>query len=214
MGKEKDKKQGVLTIFGILIILMVGGVVFYAARSYTSKNNNDPKKITNTITLNYVSNKNELIVYNTATYDVQNGILLDENILLDGDNNVFDFSVTSKISKGTSCNYEIAVSKDEKSTIPDDKIKIYLQKSDNSNYSKPTDLVEPINFTLSNNITLTDNKGMLLDKGVFKKSKAVYYRLKVRVDSSYVSTNNKDFYKVSVNNCLACIINHFVPPKI
>ena len=173
MGKEKDKKQGVLTIFGILIILMVGGVVFYAARSYTSKNNNDPKKITNTITLNYVSNKNELIV--------------------------FDFSVTSKISKGTSCNYEIVVSKDEKSTIPDDKIKIYLQKSDNSNYSKPTDLVEPINFTLSNNITLTDNKGMLLDKGVFKKSKTVYYRLKIWVDSSYVSTNNKDFYKVSVN---------------
>ena len=193
MGKEKDKKQGVLTIFGILIILMVGGVVFYAARSYTSKNNNDPKKITNTITLNYVSNKNELIVYNTATYDDQNGILLD------GENNVFDFSVTSKISKGTSCNYEIVVSKDEKSIIPDDKIKIYLQKSDNSNYSKPTDLVEPINFTLSNNITLTDNKGMLLDKGVFKKSKAVYYRLKVWVDSSYVSTNNKDFYKVSVN---------------
>ena len=85
---------------------MVGIVVFSAARSYTSKNGDKTNQITNTITLNYVSNKNELLVYNTATYDDQNGILLDS------ENNVFDFSVTSNISSGTSCNYEIVVSKD------------------------------------------------------------------------------------------------------
>lgn len=193
MGKEKDKKQGVLTIFGILIILMVGIVVFFAARSYTSKNGDKTNQITNTITLNYVSNKNELLVYNTATYDDQNGILLDS------ENNVFDFSVTSNISSGTSCNYEIVVSKDEKSTIPDEYIKIYLQKSDNSNYLKSTDLLTPTNYVLSNDIILTNNKGMLVDKGVFKKSKTVYYRLKVWVDSSYISQVNTEFYKVSVN---------------
>lgn len=191
--KVKDSKQGLLTAFGIIIILMVGVIVFFASKSYLSNTKKEEKKITNTITLNYVTKNNEITVDSSA-------ILTDEQaIILKSGKNVFDFSVNGKISKNTSCNFEIVISKDETSTIPDDKIKIYLQKSTDGTYSKVEDLIKPTYFELSENLKLSKDSGMLLDKGTFTKDDNIYYRLIVWVDSTYVPINSQDFYKLSVN---------------
>lgn len=191
--KVKDSKQSLLTIFGIIIILMVGVIVFLASKSYLSNSKKEEKKITNTITLNYVTKNNEIIVDSSAI------IPDDQAIVLKSGKNVFDFSVNGKILKNTKTNFEIVISKDQSSTIPDDKIKIYLQKSSDGTYSKVEDLIKPTNFTLSDDLKLTKNSGMLLDKGIFTKDDNIYYRLIVWVDSTYIPSNIQDFYKISVN---------------
>jgi len=191
--KVKDSKQSLLTIFGIIIILMVGVIVFLASKSYLSNSKKEEKKITNTITLNYVTKNNEIIVDSSAI------IPDDQAIVLKSGKNVFDFSVNGKILKNTKTNFEIVISKDQSSTIPDDKIKIYLQKSSDGTYSKVEDLIKPTNFTLSDDLKLTKNSGMLLDKGKFTKDDNIYYRLIVWVDSTYIPSNVQDFYKISVN---------------
>ena len=191
--KVKDSKQSLLTIFGIIIILMVGVIVFFASKSYLSSSKKEEKKITNTITLNYVTKNNEIIVDSSAI------IPDDQAIVLKSGKNVFDFSVNGKILKNTSCSFEIVISKDQSSTIPDDKIKIYLQKSSDGTYSKVEDLIKPTNFKLSDDLKLTKDSGMLLDKGKFNKDDSNYYRLIVWVDSTYIPSNVQDFYKLSVN---------------
>lgn len=191
--KVKDSKQSLLTIFGIIIILMVGVIVFLASKSYLSNSKKEEKKITNTITLNYVTKNNEIIVDSSAI------IPDDQAIVLKSGKNVFDFSVNGKILKNTKTNFEVVISKDQSSTIPDDKIKIYLQKSSDGTYSKVEDLIKPTNFTLSDDLKLTKNSGMLLDKGIFTKDDNIYYRLIVWVDSTYIPSNIQDFYKISVN---------------
>lgn len=192
-NKGKDKKQIVFTFFGILIFISVGLIVYFSSISYISKNKEKDKKITNTITLNYVSNSSDVIVTSKTMFSSEDGIKLKDS------EHVFDFSVTSVVKKKTSCNYEIVISKDASSTIPDDKIRVYLQKSDDGLYSKITDLIEPSSYKVSDGIKLSKETGMLLDKGKFKKSDTVYYRLKVWVDSSYVPLSENDFYKLKVN---------------
>ena len=191
-NKVKDKKQLVLTFFGIIIFIVVGLVVYFSSKSYISEQSKKDRKITNTLTLNYVSKSNNVIVYSKKVFNDQDGMKLSD------EEHVFDFSVSSSVKKKTVCNYEIIISKDLSSTIPDDKIRIYLQKSNDGVYSKTIDLLEPTFYKLSDNIKLTNVRGMLLDKGKFKKSETRYYRLKVWVDSTY-PLSESDFYKLKVN---------------
>lgn len=191
-NKVKDKKQLVLTFFGIIIFIVVGLVVYFSSKSYISEQSKKDRKITNTLTLNYVSKSNNVIVYSKKVFNDQDGMKLSD------EEHVFDFSVSSSVKKKTVCNYEIIISKDLSSTIPDDKIRIYLQKSNDGVYSKTIDLLEPTFYKLSDNIKLTNVRGMLLDKGKFKKSETRYYRLKVWVDSTY-PLSETDFYKLKVN---------------
>ncbi|MBP3841232.1 MAG: hypothetical protein IK997_03790 [Bacilli bacterium] len=191
-NKVKDKKQLVLTFFGIIIFIVVGLVVYFSSKSYISEQSKKDRKITNTLTLNYVSKSNNVIVYSKKVFNDQDGMKLSD------EEHVFDFSVSSSVKKKTVCNYEIIISKDLSSTIPDDKIRIYLQKSNDGVYSKTIDLLEPTFYKLSDNIKLTNVRGMLLDKGKFKKSETIYYRLKVWVDSTY-PLSETDFYKLKVN---------------
>lgn len=191
-NKVKDKKQLVLTFFGIIIFIVVGLVVYFSSKSYISDQSKKDRKITNTLTLNYVSKSNNVIVYSKKVFNDQDGMKLSD------EEHVFDFSVSSSVKKKTVCNYEIIISKDLSSTIPDDKIRIYLQKSNDGVYSKTIDLLEPTFYKLSDNIKLTNVRGMLLDKGKFKKSETIYYRLKVWVDSTY-PLSETDFYKLKVN---------------
>lgn len=191
-NKVKDKKQLVLTFFGIIIFIVVGLVVYFSSKSYISEQSKKDRKITNTLTLNYVSKSNNVIVYSKKVFNDQDGMKLSD------EEHVFDFSVSSSVKKKTVCNYEIIISNDLSSTIPDDKIRIYLQKSNDGVYSKTIDLLEPTFYKLSDNIKLTNVRGMLLDKGKFKKSETRYYRLKVWVDSTY-PLSETDFYKLKVN---------------
>lgn len=191
-NKVKDKKQLVLTFFGIIIFIVVGLVVYFSSKSYISEQSKKDRKIINTLTLNYVSKSNNVIVYSKKVFNDQDGMKLSD------EEHVFDFSVSSSVKKKTVCNYEIIISKDLSSTIPDDKIRIYLQKSNDGVYSKTIDLLEPTFYKLSDNIKLTNVRGMLLDKGKFKKSETRYYRLKVWVDSTY-PLSETDFYKLKVN---------------
>lgn len=191
-NKVKDKKQLVLTFFGIIIFIVVGLVVYFSSKSYISEQSKKDRKITNTLTLNYVSKSNNVIVYSKKVFNDQDGMKLSD------EEHVFDFSVSSSVKKKTVCNYEIIISNDLSSTIPDDKIRIYLQKSNDGVYSKTIDLLEPTFYKLSDNIKLTNVRGMILDKGKFKKSETRYYRLKVWVDSTY-PLSETDFYKLKVN---------------
>lgn len=192
-NKEKDKKQVIFTFFGIIIFIVVGVLVYFSSKSYIDKNKKNNEKITNTITLNYVSKSNDITVSSKQLFSD-----VDAKLMTSGDN-VFDFSVSSVIKGGKSCNYEIVVSKDLNSTIPDDKVRIYLQRATDGTYSNADELLDSAGYIVSNDLKLTKDSAMLLDKGEFGKSKTVYYRLRVWIDSTYVPISENDFYKLKVN---------------
>ena len=100
-NKVKDKKQLVLTFFGIIIFIVVGLVVYFSSKSYISEQSKKDRKITNTLTLNYVSKSNNVIVYSKKVFNDQDGMKLSD------EEHVFDFSVSSSVKKKTVCNYEI-----------------------------------------------------------------------------------------------------------
>lgn len=197
MNKEKSdvKKQGMLIFIGLLIFVIVSIVVFFATKSYLKDNSKSTDSTTNIITLNYASESNDITVYETSVFEDKVGKKLSS------EENVFDFSVSTKIVKGTSCNYEIVAVKDPSSTIPDNKVKIYLEKSDDNSYSNMKALFEPTNFLLSNDIKLTEEKGMLFDRVNSDKSNTIYYRLRVWVDSSYTSSSSEktNYFKLVIN---------------
>lgn len=197
MNKENrgQKKQKYFIFLGIFIFLAVLFIVFISYKSFMKSNKEKNSKITNVITLNYTSSTNEVVI--TSDYKLQDEVATK----LKSGNNVFDFSISSDIKKNTYCNYELVAVKDVSSTIPDDKIKIFLQKADNSSYSDLVDVIKPSYFTISDNIKLTDERGMLLEKGKVNKSNTYYYRLIIWVDPTFFQNVDitNEIFKIKIN---------------
>ncbi|MBR4617861.1 MAG: hypothetical protein IKO49_00925 [Bacilli bacterium] len=196
MTSKKEKKsngQFILLLLGIVIFLVVTAVVAFCVLSFLKQHNQKTKTVTNTITMNYTSNVNGISVTPISSFDDATGKLLQN------DENIFDFVVNAKVENGTKVDYEIIAIKDSMSTIPDNKVRIYLQKSDVSSYASVKDILLPTNYKNSNNIKLSDSSGMILDAGTYKKTKITYYRLKIWVDPSYASKTQNDYFKIKVN---------------
>lgn len=184
-GKSSNKMQSFYIILGLIIFVAVIVLVFYASKIYLNQNNTEVKTITNTITMNYTSKVNGVVLTENKKYSDEEG-----KKLVEGEN-VFDFVVNAKIKNSTSAKYKIIAEKDGNSKIPDDKIKVYLQKSDISNYTSLKEVFSPKVFQ-------SDNKGMILEDGLFKKTTTTYYRLKVWIDSSYTSTEETGAFSLKV----------------
>ena len=195
MARNSEKKSGnnqfMLLLLGILIILIVVSVVIVCIYSFM-KRDNSSNTITNTITMNYTSTTNGIVIPYTSIYDDATGKLLQN------DENVFDFVVNAKVKKGTKVKYKILAEKDDLSSISDDKVRIYLQKSDVSSYSSVKEVLLPQKYSIKDN-SFTDVSGMVLDSGIYSKTSTVYYRLKLWIDPSYVSNSDNDYFKIKVS---------------
>ena len=192
-SNSSNKKQSFYLFLGILIFAGVAASVYYASKIYLNKNNQQVKTITNTITLNYTSKTNGITVTAKNKYDDEAGKKLQN------EENIFDFVVNANIKNNTSTEYEIIAETVSGNVIPSDKVKLYLQRSDVSNYSSLKEVFAPKNFVVTKDLSISNKSGMLLEKGSFKKTTTIYYRLIVWVDPSYASENENDSFSIKVS---------------
>lgn len=192
--KNNDSsKQLVLTVVGIAILVLVIVGIVLAVLFYTKDGDKNKDVSTATITMNYTENTNGISITNATPMNDTVGKLLTN------EENVFDFTVNAKLDKGTKVNYEIVAVKDSNSTLLDNNVKLYLQKSDDSSYSSATQVIEPSNYVISDATPIGKVEGMVLDKGTFTKSSTIYYRLKLWTSDTYNQLGTNGYYKIKVN---------------
>lgn len=190
MASRKKKKDNHLVIMSVFILLVVTIGVFFCIKAYVNKQKNRSTLITNTITMNYTSDFNGLMIPATSIYNDQDGKLIQNK------DNVFDFVVSSKIKNSTKTKYSIYLQKDKSSNIPDEMIKIYLESSKDDKYTKIKQELEPTKYSKTNNGKI---EGMLLKNDTLSKDTKIYYRLRIWIDPSYVPNNPNDYFKATVN---------------
>ena len=189
MASRKSKKRNPLVAVSVLILLVVTIGVFFCIKAYVNKQKNKSILITNTITMNYTSEFNGLMVPASSIYNDVDGKLLQNK------ENVFDFVVSSKIKGSTKTKYSLYLKKTTDSNIPNDKVKIYLESSTDEKFTNPKEVLAPKTFKDVGNT----KKGMLLKTDTLSKNTKVYFRLKVWIDQSYISQNPNDYFKATVN---------------
>lgn len=189
---EKSSKK-IWIIIGIISLLMIIIIVVSCVLF-----NNKPKEVKyntetgGSVLLSYTDSSNILSIKNAKP-------MTDEVAIADlkGDN-YFEFSVETEIENANNVSYEIAIDKiDKDCTIPDDDIKIYLEKEDSGTYvpvSEPQSFIE---------IGKKDSFGvkkdeMVLNKVTNKSDKTENYRLKLWLSNNALKNNNVKDYSVKI----------------
>lgn len=190
MASRKKNNNNYLVAVSVVILLVVTVSVFFCIKAYVAREKNKSVLITNTITMNYTSEFNGLMVPASSVYNEQDGKILQNK------ENVFDFVVSSKIKNSTKTKYSVYLQKDKSSNIPDDMVKVYLESSTDDKYTKVKQVISPVKYKDSQNEKVD---GMLLKNDTLSKSTKLYFRLRIWVDPSYVPKNPNDFFKATVN---------------
>lgn len=190
MASKKKKGQNHLVVISVILLVFVVISVFLCIKAYVEKQKNKEILITNTITMNYTDDYNGLIIPATSIYSDTDGKILTNK------ENIFDFVINSKIKDSTKTKYSLYLVKDKSSIIPDDKVKIYLESSNDNKFIKPKEVLTPQPYKETDN---TKVKGMLLNQDTLSKNTKIYYRLRIWIDDSYLAKNPNDFFKASVN---------------
>ena len=186
-GKNLSKGFWITLVVVCLFFIVIIGIWFFLFSNREKKVIIEDENVGG-VTLNYSSNTNGLTITNAIPTTDIIGMKSD---------NYFDFSIKSKLDGEQEVEYEISILKNiEKSTIPDDNIKIYLEKEENGLYTK---LYGPKSYSgLKKNSTIGSKKGeMVIAKVSNVESETDNYRLRIWMsDKSLLSSGN---YSVDVN---------------
>lgn len=115
------------------------------------------------------------------------------------DDSFFDFSVEVSIDEAPSIDYEISLVKEKNScNVPDEDIRIYLEKEKSGTYTK---VFGPSEFTpLKKNTELNSKMGSMVIYSINKMKTSVdNYRLKIWLSDKSLVVNNSCNIEVFVN---------------
>ena len=161
MDKNK-KKVLILSILGLIGLVVVTVGITYAIFTYTKLGTTDNTITTGTLKFLYTENTG-----------VKTGIKLTNALpmsdtkgkALDGDNNVFDFSIEATNTGTETIPYEVTLRKKSTSTLAEQNVKVYL--TDRTDATEKEEL-EPTNF---NKLTQTNiDVGNEVEKTIYKSS--------------------------------------------
>lgn len=206
--ENKDKKHGIaFTILGVFVLFaMLAGVAVAAYTwSFTSEKANTIG--TGTISMSFLESTSSINITNALPMGDTTGIE-------QGDNQLFDFAVTTKASgKPGNINYNISITKlavdDGYTQLADNQVKIYLTTLGTN--GKEVQVVKP---TLVSAIITSGDTGTLTfdsDKTSYlthihtteNTSSTTKYRLRMwvdkNVDASSWTKDTKNQYKLKVN---------------
>ena len=191
MENNHQTRNLVFIILGISILL-IAIVVFAFVMFFRGQADNVNEVVkTGVVSMNYKTATNEFTLTNLTPMSNDAGKdLRDEG-------SYFDFSVSSEVEDDTSIQYEIALVKDENSTIPDSDVVVYLEKQNSGSYAK---VEEPSAFTPIKKKTHLGSpaKSMVLDKFKVSSKKVDNYRLRLWVREGAVIADSNATYTVSV----------------
>ena len=140
MKKNNKKKVLILSIIGLIGLVIVAIGITYAIFTYTKLGTTDNTITTGTLKFLYTENTG-----------VKTGIKLTNALpisdtqgkALDGDNNVFDFSIEATNTGADAIPYEVTLRKKSNSTLEEENVKVYLTDRTEAQESS---ILEPINF--------------------------------------------------------------------
>ena len=162
---NKKRTAGILlSILCIISLVLITAGVTYAFFSYAKEGLTENVLTTGTITFYYdeTAGKGKGI-------NITEAMPLDDNagMKLTNENQVFDFQITSEVSKGANIPYMITVRKDKASTLTGDKVKVYLDvvndfNSDITASSRPSDSSGTVKNSGDKNYTFDNTNGVKL----------------------------------------------------
>lgn len=189
-NKEYSKK---IIISLILVIILVLLVICLSFSAYIKMEQNKQSKddVKANVSMTYTESTNGISIENASPTSDEVGKKLN------GKNEYFDFTVSTKNPNKSKVVYEIAAVKDKNSTISDDDIRIYLEKQVSGTYEE---IVKPQPFKpIAKNSKIGSPKGsMLLKKVKTKVSSNDNYRLRMWL-SDKANIQDVKTYAVKIN---------------
>ena len=190
---EKNRKQIIWSIIGIVILILMAISVSYAAVFYSKTGEKVNTVTTGTITMSYSENTNGINL--TDAYPMADGI----GKTLSQQNQYFDFTISATLGD-TIINYAVTATKESDSTLPDNAVKVYLTDI-NGGADKEilaTTKISDLDITRSHVSGAPDGQ-FLLYSNSFSKNTSNNYRLRMWVASDYVLPLESQTYKLRVN---------------
>lgn len=185
--RELSNKFWILLVVISLFFIVVIAVGFFLFLNRKKEILFEDKKV-GRVTLNYSSSTSSLTISKASPITDKLGMTSD---------NYFDFSVKSLLEDGRDIEYEISVSKNNnKSTISNDEVRIYLEKEENGIYSK---VFGPSSFEgLVSKSRVGSKKNEMVLTNVSRENDGIdNYRLRIWLSDK--STVNSGDYSVDVN---------------
>lgn len=198
MEKNKENKKDNSYIKIIITIILISLLVFFVigisfATFISSQEGTKDNTIkSGTISMTYTEDINGIKIDNALpTSD-------DVGKLLSGENEYFDFTVTTKIVGNTSVIYEVAAVKDSASTLNDNDIKLYLEKQTSGSYEE---VLAPTNYNALSEASDVGSPigSMVLTRVTTTSSSTDNYRLRMWMADTATIDGTAKSYTVKVN---------------
>ena len=184
---NNKKKVLILSIIGLIGLVIVTIGITYAVFTYTKLGTTDNTVTSGTLKFLYTENTG-----------VKTGIKLTNALpisdtqgkALDGDNNVFDFSIEATNTGTEAIPYEVTLRKKDTSTLAEENVKVYLADRTESQESS---VLEPTKYSELAQTSI--NVGNEIEKTIYKSSVAggeVSYRKDFRLRMWIDETSNQD----------------------
>lgn len=195
--ENTDSKNILLSVIGIAIFLVAVIGITYAIFVFTGEGIKKNTISTGTISMLYTESSNIISINDAMPMSDTVGKMQNE---------YFDFSVSAKIKGKASINYEVRARRTdegEDNRLPDDQVKIYLEKQDSNRYIQ---VMEPKTFiitptTLDN--TYVNNDSMLLYKDTISGNADTLledkFRLRIWIKENSEVYSNSKIYKLKVD---------------
>ena len=192
MNNNNSSKQILLSVLGVAILVVAVVGVSFAAFTFTKTGKVENTITTGTITMSYTEPSNGINLTNALPVTDAVGKALN------GENNVFDFTVGASVSGSTTINYVITAVKGEDSTIADTGVKVYLTDQKDTQILAPTKVSALTKTTAGNNAGAPADQ-FVLKTGTYTKSATDTYRLRMWVADDYAAPSTSQKYVLKVN---------------
>ncbi len=190
-----NKKEMVMSIVALLFIILVVVGITYAAFNYTGLGTKSNKVTTSTITMNYNEATNGITLSDAFPISDNDGKQLT------GEGRTFSFTVTVTTGNNTAVGYEVSAVKDPTSTLGNNDVRIYLEKSSSGAEGTYSEVLAPTGYNPINATTEigTPQGEMLLHSDSTTTTRTDYYILRMWVAEDYQVTGESKFFTIKVN---------------
>ena len=206
---NNNSKQVLLSVLGVAILVVAVVGVSFAAFTFSQTGEKTNTITTGVITMNYKESDNYIHLTNAMPMNDSTGAALPSTT----DGNVFDFTVSGKItgSGNTTINYAIsAVPTEGTNTLKNNFVKVYLTDQDDSPVTGFTQNTGKLVSSLEMGAGDSDAAGVpedqrVLFRGTFTSTNGSpvdetrEYRLRMWVADNYEVTGTSETYTLKVN---------------
>lgn len=189
-NKEYSRKIIISLVIVIILVLLVVCLSFSAyIKIEQNKQTNSNNK--SNVSMTYTESTNGISIEDASPMSDDIGIKLS------GQNEYFDFTVSTKTNNKNKVTYEIAAIKDKNSTISDNDIRIYLEKQINGSYEE---VMKPKAFNpIDVNSEIGSPKGSMILKSVETSTNSTdNYRLRIWL-SGKANIQDVKTYAIKIN---------------